>query len=446
MSIFNSSSDTTELLKHLWRSISPRRQRQCGLIAVLMVVSAFAEVVSLGAVVPFLGVLMAPERVFNIPAISRVAHYWGIASAQQLVLPFTIAFAGAAVVAGGIRILLLWAGSRLAFAAAADLSIEAYRRTLFQPYQVHVGRNSSDLVTTIRTKTEAVAFYVLLPALYLISSLVLLIAIVVVLMTIYPLVSGAAALTFGVTYWVLSWLSRRELRRNSQTIARDQSKVMQALQEGLGGIREVLLDGSQKFYCEIYRRANYPLWKAQHNLGFFSLSPKYLMETLGILMIAALAYGLSLAPGGITSAIPILGALALGAQRLLPAMQLAYTSWATIIGSQASLADVLELIDQPIPQEVHNESQPLNFVDGIRFENVCFRYSNDGPWVIDDISFAIKKGARVGIIGQTGSGKSTALDLMMGLLEPNQGRILIDGQPMLGSRLRAIDPRAWTVA
>jgi len=134
----------------------------------------------------------------------------------------------------------------------------------------------------------------------------------------------------------------------------------------------------------------------------------------------------------------LLGALALGAQRMLPALQQIYGAWASIVGSRASLADALELLDQPLPAEVYQSAPaPLPFQDAIRFDAVRFRYNSDGPWVLDGLNLTIPKGARVGFVGSTGSGKSTTLDLLMGLLEPTHGQILVDGQPITGERQRA---------
>jgi ATP-binding cassette subfamily B protein len=147
-----------------------------------MLLSAFAEVVSLGAVLPFLGILTAPDLVFNHPIVAEVAQAWGITSADQLVLPLTIAFASAALLAGAIRMLLLWSSIWLAQVSGADLSIEVYRRTLFQPYSVHVARNSSEVISGITTKVNGVVFGVLLPLLTLVSSTVLLLAIMVALL------------------------------------------------------------------------------------------------------------------------------------------------------------------------------------------------------------------------------------------------------------------------
>ncbi len=427
-----------DLLVRLWHHLSWRRRRQFVLLQGLMLVSAFAEVVSLGAVLPFLSILVAPEHVFGHPIVADVALAWGITSADQLVLPLTVAFVAAALIAGAIRILLLWASTRLAFASGADLGIEVYRRTLYQPYRVYLARNSSAVISGITNKVNGVVFGVLLPLLTLVSSTVLLVAIMLALIAIDPMVASVAAVGFGASYAMITWMSRRRLHRNSQRIAYEQTQVVKALQEGLGGIRDVLLDGTQPVYCNIYRQADYPLRRAQGNNVFIGQSPRYVMEALGIVLIAALAYVLSRQAGGVATALPVLGALALGAQRLLPALQQIYSAWAGIAGSHASLADTIALLDQPLPAEILQPAPaPLLFQDVIRFDAVRFRYAGDGPWVLDGLNLTIPKGARVGFVGSTGSGKSTTLDLLMGLLMPTEGELLVDGQPISGIRVRA---------
>lgn len=403
----------------------------------LMLVSAFTEIVSLGAVLPFLGILTAPEKVFAHPVMASVSQFFGIASAADLVLPLTIAFIAAALAAGGIRMLLLWVSTRLVYATGADLSIEVYRRTLYQPYQVHIARNSSAVISGIVNKVGS-AQTVLQAAMALISSGVLIASIMLALLAIDAMVATVAAIVFGASYGVITWLSRRRLQRYGQRTAVESTQVIKALQEGLGGIRDVLLDGTQPLYCDIYRQSQLPLMRIKGNSLFIAASPRFVMETLGMVLIAVLAYALSRQVDGVASALPVLGALALGAQRLLPALQQGYGAWAGIVVNQASLADALELLDQPLPAAADQTiPAPLSFQNGIRFDAVRFRYNSDTPWVLDNLSFNIPKGARVGFVGSTGSGKSTTLDLLMGLLEPTEGKILVDGQPISGERMRA---------
>jgi ATP-binding cassette subfamily B protein len=140
----------------------------------------------------------------------------------------------------------------------------------------------------------------------------------------------------------------------------------------------------------------------------------------------------------VATALPVLGTLALGAQRLLPTLQQSYISWAGIVGSNASLTDVLAMLDQPLPPDALSPAPPpLPFRDAVRFIGVRFRYGSEGSWVLNGLDFTIRKGSRIGIVGTTGSGKSTALDLLMGLLTPTEGTILVDGQVITGTRVRA---------
>lgn len=424
------------MLLRLFAHINRGRRYQFVLLLGLVIASAFAEVLSLGTLVPFLGILTAPEKVFAYPLVAASVRPWGISTPQQLALPITAAFVLAVLVAGGLRVLLAWTTTRLAFAAGADLSLEAYRRTLYQPYHVHVSRNSSEVISASIQKVGS-ASYVLQSLATLLSSAVLFVAIMLALLAIDAQAAAIAAVTLGLSYAVIARISRRRLARNSERIAREHSKVVQALQEGLGGIRDVLLDGTQTVYADHYRAADRPSRLAQADNVFISQAPRYVMEALGMVLIVLLAYAMSREPGGIGSAIPVLGALALGAQRVLPALQQSYASWTIVAGNHAALADVLAQLDQPVPETSSLvDVAPLSFRETIRFENVSFRYPIDGPWVLEGLDLTIRKGARVGFVGSTGSGKSTALDLLMCLLEPTQGRILVDEAPVTGERVR----------
>ena len=428
----------TTLLKRLWHHLSPRRRGQFGLLLILMVLAPLAEILSIGAVLPFLGVLTAPERVFEHAAAQPIIQALGLKAPAQLLLPLTIAFGAAALIAGAMRLLLLWASTRLSFAIGADLSIIIYRRTLYQPYAVHCARNSSEVINGISGKANIVINNIIMPALTLISSSVMLIAILIALLALEPVIALAAFGGFGLIYAFIIRLTRKQLLADSQRIARESSHVIKSLQEGLGGIRDVLIDGSQATYCHIYRNADLPLRRAQGSNLFISSSPRYGMEALGMMLIAALAYSLAQQADGIAKAIPILGALALGAQRLLPVLQQAYGSWTQINGGQTSLQDTLELLDQPLPDYADQPAaQPLPFKHNISLKQLAFRYSPQTPYVLKQLNLTITKGSRVGFIGTTGSGKSTLLDIVMGLLQPTDGALEIDGQPVTPTNNRA---------
>jgi ATP-binding cassette subfamily B protein len=428
------SNSTLQLLARLWHHLSRRRQRQLGIVVILTFLSALAEMVSLGAVLPFVGVLIAPQKVFSYPAISHLIQTWGITSPAQLVAPLTIAFIVAVLLSALFRIFHCWVSTRVAYASGADLSSEVYYRTLHQPYQVHVARNTSSLISNL-TKVEATIDSIF-QVLTLLSSVVLLIAVTVALLLIDPFVAITSMTGFAFIYLLITRTSRQRLRQNSQRIARERTQAIKTLQEGLGGIRDILLDGTQSLYCKLYDQADRSLQYARGNNIYIAISPRFIVEGLGMTLIAVIAYTIS--HGEVATGIPALAALALGAQRLLPALQQGYNAWANILGNRSSMGDVLTFLNQPVQKHLqHTPTAPLPFTQQFQCDNLRFRYSDNGPWVLDGVDLTIPKGSRIGFVGSTGSGKSTLLDIVMGLLAPTTGRLLVDGTPVNDSCIRA---------
>jgi ABC-type bacteriocin/lantibiotic exporter with double-glycine peptidase domain len=437
-SLVHSAQPIFVLLRRLWRHISARRRTQMSALMILMLFASVAEIFSIGAVLPFLGVLTSPGVIFDHPMAQPFIRILGLASPSELLLPLTVAFAVAVLLAGLMRMLLIWASTRLSFATGSDISISMYQRTLYQPYAVHLSRNSSQVINGIAIKANNVIYNVVVPILTLVSAAIMLLFILIAMLAVDPFIALSASAGFGLIYACIILLTRKQLMIDSQRVARESTNVIKSLQEGLGGVRDVLIDGSQAAHCEVYRNADLPLRRAQGNTFFVSQFPRVGMEALGMLLIAGLAYVLAQEPGGVAKAIPVLGALALGAQRLLPVVQQAYAAWSSVQAGQVSFQDTLDLLDQPLPDYVdHPPARPQPFVRNISLRDVSFRYHHDGPQVLDKVNLVIAKGSRVGFIGTTGSGKSTMLDIIMGLLQPTSGSLQIDGESITPANHRA---------
>lgn len=429
-------------LKNLWRHLTPRRQKQFYLLLVLMVLVSITEVISVGAIIPFLGILTAPEKIYQQELMQPINNMLNVTSSEQLLLPLTIAFILTVLLVGMLRLILLYVVTRLSFATGADLSIDIYRRTLYQEYAVHVSRNSSELINAIIVKTNTVIGGVIRPTLILISSIIIVVAILGALFAIDWAIALTVSLGFGSLYVGIIRHTKKRLGENSQIIASQSTQMIKCLQEGLGGIRDVLIDGSQQFYSELYRNADSPMRRASANNQFISSSPRYIIEAVGMTLIAGLAYTMSLQEDGLVNAIPILGALALGAQRLLPALQQAYASYSQLKGAHSSFQDVLKLLDQSLPQHAKKIERdrspiPMLFENEIELNNLSFRYNVDSALVLKNNNLKLIKGSRTGFMGVTGSGKSTLLDIIMGLLSPTSGKLAIDGQLITNENRRA---------
>lgn len=416
---------TLTSLRKLWSHLNRRRRLQLFVLLFVMLASALAELISLGAILPFLAVLSNPEQLWQQPWIQPLVLRAGFTQSQQLVSPVTIAFALAAVLAAVIRLLNIWLNGRLAAAVGSDLSCESYHRTLYQPYQVHVQRNSSSLISAM---TQHMTLTVLsLNAVLLIASASLVASgLLVGLLLIDWQVALATAGLFAISYVLVAISSRRQLRRNSERIASANTQRVQALHEGLGAIRDVLLDGTQSSYLDLYRRCDKPQRLAEARNLFLSIFPRYALEALGLVSIAVLGGLLVLQRGSDSGVIPLLGALALGAQRLLPALQQIYSGWANLNSWSVSIASVVEMLEQPLPK-YQESSEPVPLKECACLHKVHFRYSAELPEVLQGVDLEIRRGERIGLIGSTGSGKSTLIDILMGLLPPSDGRLLVDG-------------------
>lgn len=426
----------TLLLRRLWNHIGNRRRIQFWILLFLMVVSSFAEILNIGAVMPFLGVLIEPEKIYNLKQLNPIMEFLGIKSSGELLLPVILIFGVLVVLTNMMRLSVIWCSTRLSSSVGADLSISVYRRTLYQPYLVHVSRSSSEVISVVIGKVN-LAVLTITMTLNLIGAFIMLSAILIAILIIDPLVALVAFGGFGLIYFVIIQLMRARLSRSSERIAIESTRVLKILQEGLGGIRDILLDGTQEIYSSIFHRADVRARRAQGNVEIISFSPRYGVETLGLLLILCLTYFLTTKPDGLGGAIPVLGALALGAQRMMPVLQLAYGSWTGIRGNKTSLQDALDMLDQPLPDQSYFEGvKPLPFNNELSLSNIGFYYSPQSNWVLRNVDLVIPKGARMGFIGKTGSGKSTLLDLIMGLLQPSEGQIMVDGTPLKASNYR----------
>lgn len=417
------------ILVRLWKHIHIKRRKNFLWLLFLMLIVSFAEFISLGSVLPFLLVIMNPDQLLQYSFTHKLTTFFSITYSKQLILPLTILFISASLIAGALRLILLWASTKLSFYTGAEINMLIFRRTLYQPYNIHCSRNSSEIIDSIANKS-GIAIGTINYVANILSSIFILIGIFVALLYFNPLMTFLSFSAFGVIYASIIYMTRKKILIDSERISKQSTLVIKSLQESLGGIRDILIDGTQEIYCNNHRNADLLLRKAQSSNLFIGNSPRYVIEALGMSIIGFLAYKFSGDSSKTLSIIPLLGALALGAQRMLPALQQAYTSFIGIKGSQSSLLDVVNLLEQPMPKinTAVKGKRSLSFKKSIRIKNLNFRYSSNDPYILNDINLSFSKGSHIGFVGKTGSGKSTLLDLIMGLLDPTNGSIEIDGQ------------------
>ncbi len=414
------------ILSQLFTRLSKRRRYQLFFLLLTMIASGIAEMLTLASIIPFLSLISSPSEILNQSYIQNITKIIGINETNQLLLLTTLIFCLTVLFSSIIRIGNLWLGHKLVAKIGSDLSCDIYLHNLYQPYSYHIKSNSSEIITTATSYITA-TISVLQSSLRLINSLFISTFLVISLLLIDWHLALFSTIIFALLYFFLGLISKNRLFRNSKLIATLQGEQIKSLQEGLGAIRDVILDHSQKIYFNSYCKIDKKLRETEQQNAFLGNFPRFSFEAIGLILIALFALFVSERSEGVSKIIPILGSFALGAQKLLPAIQNLYGSWAAIKSQITSIENVILHLNKPLENSIHkNNLVPLKLNDYIKFSNISFKYSDQKRMILDNINLQIFKGERIGIIGQTGSGKSTILDLIMGLLIPIKGQIYID--------------------
>jgi ABC-type multidrug transport system fused ATPase/permease subunit len=426
-----------EKMNEIRRVVSRRRKVQFVVTLAAILINAGFEIVSLVAVVPFLSVLSSPQTFLYSGTGQRFAPNFGITDASQAVSFVCIAFAIITVVSAVIRTITIVLNSKFTLALGADLSRIVFVRTLHQPYSSHAKQNSASVIANVTQNIVAFVNGILNPSVQFLTSSLTVIGILTTLFLINWWVALTASIVFGGAYFAIVCLNKPRYARNSSIVVGAQDHIVKALQEGLGAIRDVTIDGNQEFYAHIYSVADRRARNAQNDSYIRSATPKYILEAVGMLMICTVAFILSKGESKLLGAVPILGALAMGAQRLLPAMQAVFGSYSAIAVSMYGLDRIVDVLTSDQAPKPPISIDACGVATQIVIDNVEFRYSMEAPLVLRKVSFKIQCGERIGVIGATGSGKSTTMDLLLGLLQPTSGQILIDGAPLVGDKVFA---------
>lgn len=425
-------------LHKIW-SFSSRKSRWMvvGCFA-LMLANALAELVTLGSVAPFIYALANPEKITNwlvraeswetrgalgnqITGIFKIIKENPIESAAVL-------FIAATVFACLVRITFLWFSLKTANQVTRDFSIQAFTSALVRPYERQILANSSEIITSL-SKATAVTSTVT-NFLGIMNALVLCCFLAFALLTYQASVAIPLIVLLSLLYGLFGVINRKTILAGGRSIAKNQTTVMKIVQESLGSVREIILGNLQKTCVDIYEKTDILLRLARAHVNFISGYPKVLFESLGITLLVGVSVFMLNHQNHQTDMLALIAAFAFAGQKLLPSLHQIFSGWAIISNHSASVQDVLNLVeanpagfhDAPISTKTMLINRSLNLV------NIKFAYQDRATPILNGINMEIKIGQWVGIAGGTGCGKSSLLDLVMGLLVPSSGFLEVDGE------------------
>ena len=405
--------------------MSSKRRLHLVLTLFLMLLVGIFEVVSIGAVVPVLAGLSNLDNAgtYTLPVIGFVLSE-GSFSIKNAAILLIFASGFTAV----LRLCLNWTSVRFITGLGYDIDVKIYENFLGQDYENYINANSSELVSAVE-KVNVAVFGVFHPLFQGFVSVIIAGFIITFLLSLDFNVGFVAFTLMAFLYVSISVTVSRVLKKNSLILAGSQTERIRGVQEAFGAFRDIILLSLHSFFFNRFKLEDHKYRNSQGINAFIQTSPRIIVEGAAMTLLAVYALYAITQTGGLADAIPILGTMAIGAQRLLPLMQQTYYGWSAVQGSSELLSEIEHFCSRNRQDFVNDgDLDEVPFKDEISFEHVTYKYPNEKKKALHSIDLKIKKGEKVGIIGKTGSGKSTLVDLIMGLLTPVNGHIKVDAQ------------------
>ncbi len=421
------SSNFFNLILSIFSLLSTKNKIRYLFLIGYILLTSFFELLSIGAVIPFLAALSDPSSLFEQEELFNLWSFFNIKSAQELPFFLSISFGILALIAAGARISMVYLSALVNRSIIVEFGHLIFYSLIHKPFRDHFKENSSSIIGVVTSKVTLLSGAISALTNMFSGALIMLI-VVLFLLFIEPEIIMSLIFIFLILYFFIIRIFNNILSQNSVIAADNTSDLIQIVNETIDGIREIILNQSHEFFIESYDSKNYKLRTAQAKNSVISVFPRFLIEGVGIFCIAIFAYVIIDSSGSIDKVLPTMAVIVMATQRLLPLGQQVYNGWAFVNGSSQSIVDTLNSIDEE--SVINNDkyissSNDISFNNSIVFDNVSFGY-DDNQNLFSNLSFEIPKGSSVGIYGQTGTGKSTFTDLIMGFLMPDSGKIKID--------------------
>lgn len=383
-------------------------------MVVVTILSAIAEIFTVGALFPLLSSIVKPDN--SLIFSNDIVDLSSYSLKDYLFVFLTITCCG-----GALRLLWLWKLYDYSYDTTRILSVSMFEKVMCLPYIEHLSGNKNTYISTIYTKVDDVVNGSLIPLLYFLSAAFMATLIVLVLLFISPELVLYFVIIVSLLYVLTMLIVKKLVSYYGKIITSNYGKSYSILYEAFHGIRDIILSHTHKFFRDLFSDSQVLMRSSQRNIEFIGQSPKYIFETFSMIAIVILL-GQSNNPREL---IPALGTLLFSCQKLLPLMQQIYRSLMQIQGSSASLDDCFNLLSASGSYHTDNRISDFNFEKSIELCDVSFNYLD--ACVFDKINLRITKGQKIGIIGSTGSGKSTLIDILLGFLWAEKGTVSVDG-------------------
>lgn len=434
---------TQNFLVKVWQIFTPHERRSAIIVILIMAVSAFATAAMVGSIFPFLTVLSDPSVIHENAFFAYIYNNAGFSSNFDFVVALGIASIAVILVSNLLLLFNTWSLTHFCQMRIHAISHRLLAHYLGQPYEFFLSRHSGDMSTNILAEAERVVTHFIYPAMLLLSSLLTVLAVVGILMIANPLVAGSTLAVFGSIYGSVLLLSRRFISRMGQQRAEANQLRYRIAGEALSGIKDIKLLGREAAYLDRFSVPSFVTARMQERVLVVGHAPRYVIQMVGFggMIVLALTLVDPLSFGerdALSDLLPLLGVMAFAGQRLLPELQTLYFSLTNLTAGGAALNQVHgDLYDGSRVVLEGADAVPLRLTRDLQLDQVAYTYPAGTRPGLECLSLTIRAGEHIGVVGLSGAGKTTLADIVLGLLQPQQGELRVDGKKLCAANIRA---------
>ncbi|WP_127145481.1 ABC transporter ATP-binding protein [Pelagibacterium montanilacus] len=422
----------------LWALLTTRERRQAGLLLVVMLALGVIEMAGVASIFPLIAVLSNPEMIETNPYLNTAYEMLGFSSNNGFFVALSAGVFAVIVLRTVFTAINSYGMLRYAQMRSHSLSVKLLGSYLRRPYAFFLNRHSADMGKSVLSEVEQVVNGSLMPALQLVSKGIIAFALVSLVVVVEPVIASISVLVLAGAYGLVYFTIRGYLQRKGGERIEANKARFQIAQEVLGGVKEVKVGGLEHGYLRRFDKASLRFARLKTQLALVKEVPQQVLELIALGSILTLIMVLLIrADGQLSAALPTLALYAFAGLRLLPAIQQIYKSFVALrFGGPALDALHTDLFEADHALDIRQAATPLPLVRDIELKGVSFAYPNSERTALKDISLTIPVHSTVGFVGPTGAGKSTIVDVILGLLEPQSGALLVDGVPITRENVR----------
>lgn len=406
-------------------------------LLVMMGLGSLLDVIGVGAIPAFVATLAVPDKVMEHPLGAKLIHALGISDGQELVVWGCLGLIVVFLLKNAYLSFLHYAQIRITEVHRVRLSDRLFRAYLEAPYEFILSKNSAELLRNVQVETKEILTGVINPILNVLMGFLMTIGIVLLLILTMPPIVWSAAGVVGLASWIFLRVFRKRLKQYGLESKRERKESIRAVNQGLGALVDARVLGTIEYFARAFQRSMAHYAHVDRLRQFIAKSSPLILESVAVIGLLVIVLGLVLSGTDAASMVPTLALFGAAVVRLRTSTgqivagitQMNYSAAAipVVTGDLRTLESKLSHRTPGSKGKRKSRVQPLPFENEVRLRNVTYSYPNAPTPALQEVDLSIERGSRIGFVGSTGSGKSTLVNVVLGLLQPQQGTVEVDG-------------------